>query len=335
MKNTTFTMILIVIILACAAVGVTAYASDWYSLPVERWGERLGIEDDQEGEVAAAAFSVAQSDNIKAEIPENFVLPANYTTIEIDVENNLNDFSFTIVGCFAFDISSGQFNVRVYQTELSHYMHYLQIDGYTFDGFTGWTKSSDGSYYECNIPSVNNAVLNAIYTPKTFSVVFMDGVTNEQIQTLTASFGSEVKAPNPVDYSADGLVFTGWEGGDYSNVVRNTTVYSVYAPARYITCIMPDGSEQQIAVAQGSSLADARAPEFEDKDFKYWNNEDGEKIEAAEVTVDYDMTLEAVYGMGMPQWAKTLLIVLGSLIGAGLIITIVVLVVRRKVRRTA
>lgn len=330
MNKTAFTVILIVILLVCAAVGVTAYASDWYTLPVEQWGERLGIEESPGEEAAVAALSAEVITS-----PENFVLPANYTAVELEVENNLNDFTFTLEGCYAFDISSAQFNFRVYHSELSHYMHYLQIDGYTFDGFTGWTKASDGSYYEANFPSLNSVSLSAIYTPKSFKVVFMDGITNEPIQSLTASYGSEVKAPSPIDYSAEGLVFTGWEGGDYTNVVRNATVYSVYAPARYITCIMPDGSEQQIAVAQGSCLADAQAPEFEDKEFKYWKDEDGEKVEAADITVDYDMTLEAVYATGMPQWAKTLLIVLGSLIGAALIITVVVLIIKRKVRRTA
>ena len=316
MNKTAFTVILIVILLACAAVGVTAYASDWYTLPAEQWGERLGIEESPGEEAAVAALT--------AEVitrPENFVLPANYTAVELEVENNLNDFTFTLEGCYAFDISSAQFNFRVYQSELSHYMHYLQIDGYTFDGFTGWTKAADGSYYEANFPSLNSVSLSAIYTPKSFTVVFMDGITNEPIQSLTASYGSEVKAPSPIDYSAEGLVFTG--------------VYSVYAPARYITCVMPDGSEQVIAVAQGSTLDTAVAPEYEDREFKYWRDGDGYKLDAATVTMDYDMTLEAVYATGMPQWAKTLLIVLGSLVGAALIITVVVLIIKRIVRRTA
>ena len=160
-------------------------------------------------------------------------------------------------------------------------------------------------------------------------------MTNEVIQTLTASYGSEVKAPNAPDYSEDGLIFVGWEGGDFANVNRNATIYSVYAPARYITCIMPDGSEQQIVVAEGSSLADAIAPTYENNEFSHWRNEDGEKIDAAAVTVERDMTLEAVYSSVIPEWAETLLIVLGSLIGAALIITIVVHIVKRKVRKAA
>lgn len=48
MKKSVVAAILIIVILAAVAVGVTAYASDGYTLPVEEWGERLGIEADKE-----------------------------------------------------------------------------------------------------------------------------------------------------------------------------------------------------------------------------------------------------------------------------------------------
>lgn len=329
MNKTAFAILLIAILIVLSVVGVIAYASDWFTLPTEQWGERFEREDipDNEGNVASAAQQISK--------PDNFVLPANYTAATLEVTNNLNDFSFELTGCYAFDISLGQFNFRVYRDELNHFMHYIQIDGYTFDGFSGWTRTADGSYYEANYTSLNSAALSAIYTPKTFTIVFTDGVTNNVIQTLTASYGSEVKAPNAPDYSEDGLIFVGWEGGDFANVNRNATIYSVYAPARYITCIMPDGSEQQIVVAEGSSLADAIAPPYENEEFSHWLDEDGEKIDATAVTVERDMTLEAVYSSVIPEWAETLLIVLGSLIGAALIITIVVHIVKRKVRKAA
>ena len=44
MKKTIIAIISVVLILATIAVGVTAYASDLYTLPVSEWGERLGIE---------------------------------------------------------------------------------------------------------------------------------------------------------------------------------------------------------------------------------------------------------------------------------------------------
>ena len=319
------TMLLVAVICVMCVCGACILAEQsGYDSP---FGVFVASAEELPETVSLAADTQPESDN--------FTLPAGYSTWQLTVTNSINDISFDVVGCYRFDTASGMFNVRLYSSELQSYIHYLQIDGYTFTGFTGWVKVSDGSYYEANYSSINSARLEAVYAPKNLTVVFMDGMTNEVIQTLTASYGSEVKAPNAPDYSADGYVFTGWQGGDVTNVTRNTTVYSVYAPARYITCVMPDGSEQTIAVAQGSTLDTAVAPEYEDREFKYWRDEDGYKLDAATITVDYDMTLEAVYATGMPQWAKTLLIVLGSLVGAALIITVVVLIIKRIVRRTA
>ena len=46
MKKSVVAAILIIVILAAGVFGVTAYASDWYRLPVEEWGDRLGIGTD-------------------------------------------------------------------------------------------------------------------------------------------------------------------------------------------------------------------------------------------------------------------------------------------------
>lgn len=45
MKKAIIAIVSIVLILAAVAVGVTAYASDGYTLPVSEWGERLGIDN--------------------------------------------------------------------------------------------------------------------------------------------------------------------------------------------------------------------------------------------------------------------------------------------------
>lgn len=50
MKKAIIATISIVLILTVVAVGVTAYASDGYTLPVEQWGERLGIDSDKQPE---------------------------------------------------------------------------------------------------------------------------------------------------------------------------------------------------------------------------------------------------------------------------------------------
>lgn len=50
MKKATIAAILIIVILAGSAFGVIAYASDWFKLPVNRWGGRLGIDSDKQPE---------------------------------------------------------------------------------------------------------------------------------------------------------------------------------------------------------------------------------------------------------------------------------------------
>lgn len=267
--------------------------------------------------------------------PDRFVLPDGFSAIELEVTNKINDFTFKLIGCYSFDVNMGLFNVRVYQSEISYYMHYLQISGYTFEGFENWEKSTDGSYYETTFKAINMAKLIALNAPATFDIIFMDGVTNTVIQSLTASYGSEVKAPSAIDYTSEGLVFVGWEGADYSCVKRNGTVYSVYAPARYITCKLPDGSVQRITVAAGSSLAEVVAPDYEGKSFKYWRGEDGNKIDASAVTVDYDMNLEAVYSSALPKWVTTLLIAIGGIAAASLFIAFLVKVLGNRVRNHA
>lgn len=47
MKKSVVAAILIIVIIAAGVFGVTAYASDWYRLPVEEWGDRLGIGTDK------------------------------------------------------------------------------------------------------------------------------------------------------------------------------------------------------------------------------------------------------------------------------------------------
>ena len=47
MKKSVVAAILIIVILAAGVFGVTAYASDWYRLPVEEWGDRFGIGTDK------------------------------------------------------------------------------------------------------------------------------------------------------------------------------------------------------------------------------------------------------------------------------------------------
>lgn len=280
-------------------------------------------------------FGVSGGDLALAAAPEaeHFSLPPGFTTTEIEVSSAAKDYTFGVIGCYMFDTETASFEFRVYQSELDYYTHYLQAAGYSFDGFNGWTFVPEGQYYTASFVSLNDVALQCIHTPLTYSVTFVDGISGDTIQTMTASYGSSVTAPSARDYSAEGLVFTGWQGGSFESVTRNATLYSTYAPARYITVKLPDDTTVRLAVAEGTVLADVSAPDFEGKTFKEWQTLDGDTIDAANTVILFDTTYAAEYsGFELPQWASTLLIVLCSLAGAAIIITIAVKIFRKKVR---
>ena len=263
----------------------------------------------------------------------HFSLPPGFTTAEIEVRSAAKDYTFGVIGCYMFNTETASFEFRVYQSELDYYTHYLQAAGYSFDGFNGWTFVPEGQYYTASFVSLNDVELQCIHTPLTYSVTFVDGISGDTIQTMTASYGSSVTAPSARDYSSEGLVFTGWQGGSFESVTRNATLYSTYAPARYITVKLPDDTTVRLAVAEGTVLADVSAPDFDGKAFKEWQTLDGDTIDAANTVILFDATYSAEYsGFELPQWASTLLIVLGSLAGAATIITIAVKIFRKKVR---
>lgn len=245
-----------------------------------------------------------------------------WTDIDINVVNNIDDTTFTIKGQYFINMDKGAFDVRIAQEDIRAKIHYFNIAGYTLTGFDGWTESSDRRYIIKTMKSITAVDLLAQYTANTLTVIFMDGHSGSEITRYTVSLNASVKAPTPTDYTADGLVFVGWQGGDYENVTSNMTVYSVYAPARYVTIEMPDGKTQKIAVAKGSKISDITPPPYNNKKFKNWKNTNNETIDTGYVIND-DVTVKAVYGMFiMPKWAKTTLIVASCVIVAIIIVVV-------------
>lgn len=247
-----------------------------------------------------------------------------WNQIAVPVSNTINDFAFDVTGYYQFNRINNRFECRVYVEEINSRLHYLQIDGYEFESFAGWKISSDGQYYAQAFAVIDGARMVANYTAKAYTVTFIDSRSGEQIGAYTASYGGAVKPPAAADYLTEGYIFVGWDGGSYEGITRDTTLYAVYAPARYITAIMPDGTKEKIAVAAGSKLSEAIAPKLDGKSFKEWKNEDGQTV-SGEMVIDYDLTLSAIYdGGGLPSWAVTTLIVAGSVIGAILVLWIAV-----------
>ena len=251
-----------------------------------------------------------------------------WTKIDVNVINNIDDTTFTIKGEYFINMQKGAFDVRIVTADIQDKIHYFNISGYTLSGFDGWTES--GNYIVKTLKSVTKVDLLAQYTANTLTVIFMDGHKGSEITRYNVSLNASVKAPVPTDYTADGYVFVGWQGGDYENVISNMTVYSVYAPARYVKVTMPDGNTTTIAVAKGSKVSDITPPAFGKKKFKDWHNANDESIDNNYV-INEDIELKAVYGaFTMPQWAKTTLIVVGCLAASAVIIFITMKFITKK-----
>ena len=95
------------------------------------------------------------------------------------------------------------------------------MDGYTFRGWDrGYTNITDN----INVYTIYNRITNNDEEePKvnTYTVTFVDGLTNENISVQTVNEGASATLPNqPVH---EKYVFVGWDG-NYTNVRKNETV---------------------------------------------------------------------------------------------------------------
>lgn len=245
-----------------------------------------------------------------------------WTSIDVTVRNSIDDSTFELAGEYAINMTKGMFDIRIAQADISAKIHYFNMIGYEMVGYDGWSASADNVYITKSTKSLNNVELLVLYEAKTLVVTFVDGMTNNVITSYNVSLNSTVKPPVATDYTAQGYVFTGWSGGDYVDIQSNMTLYSTYAPARYITVKMPDGSKTTLTVAKGTTLADVTAPEYQGKKFKAWQSLQGEKLDGTYV-IEEDMTVQASYGgIVVPQWARTLIIVLVCVIVAVIIIAL-------------
>lgn len=86
--------------------------------------------------------------------------------------------------------------------------------GYTF---TGWDVDFT------NVQS--NLTVTAQYQINTYTVTFVDGLTNETISTVTVNYGEAATAPAAPAHA--GYTFTGWDTA-FSNVTSNLTVTALY-----------------------------------------------------------------------------------------------------------
>ena len=143
--------------------------------------------------------------------------------------------------------------------------------------------------------AVSEEIMRSVEEPREI-VNFIDDLTGETISSLTVSKGGSLNPPTAPDHLNDGYVFVGWSGGSAENVQRNTTLYATYAPVRYVTIVLPDGSKNEIKVAFGSKLSDIEVPEFEGRKFDCWSSSSSitDKL-SNDISIMYDTTIYAVY----------------------------------------
>ena len=178
----------------------------------------------------------------------HFSLPPGFTTAEIEVSSAAKDYTFGVIGCYMFNTETASFEFRVYQSELDYYTHYLQAAGYSFDGFNGWTFVPEGQYYTASFVSLNDVALQCIHTPLTYSVTFVDGISGDTIQTMTASYGSSVTAPSARDF--EGKTFKEWQtlDGDTIDAANTVILFDATYAAEYSGFKLPQWASTLLIV---------------------------------------------------------------------------------------
>lgn len=249
--------------------------------------------------------------------------------LNIVCTNAINDYSFSYNGYSRFSTYTGQYEVRIYNEELSAKAHYLFIEGYEFTQFNEWQATD--SYISKKFNTKKSASIIANYVVKNVNLTFIDSITNEVLADFSISYGGSIVPPAPNDYSEQGLIFDKWDGGAFENATRTATIYTVYAPARYVNIIMPDESEVKIAVPKGTTLDEMSKPEFNNKIFKKFRNADGEDLKENTI-IDYDMTVYAIYGSKpLPKWAWAVIAGVCVAVLCAIVIPVIVRKIKSKI----
>lgn len=239
------------------------------------------------------------------------IVTSDWTEIDVTIKNNIDDTSFTLPGEVKADFQYGAYKVRISKDIISSKTHYFVKPGYSyyFDN-SGFNLQS--GYYIGTFDSTAQISFFVTYVSKPLKVTYIDSLTNDIISSTTSTIGSTLEPPTAPDHKSEGYVFIGWSNS-IDSVQENCTIYAQYAPARYVTIIFEDKTQDKHCVAKGSKLEDIEL------DGKYsFLNEDGEKI-PLDTQVIEDMT---IYAEKSTSINTTLLIcsIVGGVLILGLIL---------------
>lgn len=211
---------------------------------------------------------------------------SDWTDIDVIVRNNVNEDTFVLPGEYKIDFNKKSYVVRISTQEINSKVHYFAIPGYSYY-LNQSNFKLDGSYYTAEFSGLSQIELLITYVPNMFKVSFVDGLNNDLIMSTAVPFNGSFSPPEAPDHSTDGFIFVGWSSADYENIQGNCTIYALYEPARYVTIIFEDKTQDKYCVAKGSKLEDIEL----DGEYKFVT-EDGEKI-PSDTQVIEDMTIYA------------------------------------------
>ena len=167
--------------------------------------------------------------------------------------------------------------------------------------FMGWDRSyrnirSDLTVYTVyNRNTTNNDNNDNDNNPKTYTVTFIDGVTNKKISSVTVREGLSAGTPNVPTH--EGKTFDKWEG-NYTNVKKNETVTAVYKDIKFsVLFLNDDGSELQfeevvygtMAAYNGEEPTKAATAQYT-YTFNGWDKELAKVYENVTYTATYSKT---------------------------------------------
>lgn len=168
-------------------------------------------------------------------------------------------------------------------------------DTYTYT-FKGWSLTEDGepvAGLEQNVTS--NLTYYAVYDrteipPLYYTVEFVDGVTDEVIDTQSVAAGEDAEPPVPPVH--EGYTFKEWDG-DYTAISRFTTITAVYTKnVNTLTLNVPGSEPEGIDLEFGADLSEIEAPE---------NIPDGLVFEGWYADELFSETLAEAYADRMPD----------------------------------
>lgn len=163
-------------------------------------------------------------------------------------------------------------------------------EGYNF---TGWTVENgtvaDASALSTNFtPTANGAKATANFLIKTYTVTFKD-YDGSVLKETTVNHGSSVTAPTA---SRTGYTFTGWSGGDYTNVTSDMTLTAEYTINSY-TVKFEDYDGTQIGVTQTVEYNEMPTPPADPTREGYTFKEWSPQVDVATKDVTYKATYTA------------------------------------------